>query len=271
MRSFTEKHAVITGAASGIGRAIAVALSDAGCHTCLIDIDALGLEQTVNEVQKKGVKAFGLTCNIADKNEVSHTLNALVEKWPSIDLLVNNAGITYRGRSDEMAQPDWERLLAVNLLGPMQITQRLLPFLLARPEAHVLNICSLLGLCGFSKFAAYSASKFGMVGYSEALRAEYLRSQLGVTAVCPGYVRTPFIESVPGKNGVRRERSTPQWLCTSPEIVALASLKAIRRNRGLVVLTPLAHVTWRLKRFFPSLFELPRLLKSRRMEPPDLQ
>ncbi len=181
-----------------------------------------------------------------------------------------NAGVTYRGRSEEMAQEDWEHLLAVNLLGPIQITQRLLPSLLARPEAHVLNVCSLLGLCGFSKFSAYSASKFALVGYSDSLRAEYLGSQLGVTALCPGFVRTPFIESVLGPHGQRRERSTPSWLCTTPEVIANRSMKAIRRNQGLVVVTPMAHVLWRLKRFMPSLFELKRIRRSRRIAIPEI-
>lgn len=245
-----------------------MSLAKAGCHTCLIDIDSLGLARTVQDIQQLGVKAIGLTCNIAERHELARTLNQVLGSWPEIDILVNNAGVTYRGRSVEMAQEDWEHLLAVNLLGPIQITQRLLPSMLARPEAHVLNVCSLLGLCGFSKFAAYSASKFALVGYSDSLRAEYLGSQLGVTALCPGFVRTPFIESVPGPHGERRKRSTPIWLSTTPEVIANRSIMAIRRNQGLVVITPMAHVLWRLKRFLPSFFELKRILKSHRVAPP---
>lgn len=236
----------------------------------MIDIDGAGLQRTLQDIQNLGVEAISFTCNIADKRELSRTLDGLVATWPEVDILVNNAGVTYRGSSHEMTQQEWEQLLAVNLLGPIQIAQRLIPLLLARPEAHVLNVCSLLGLCGISKFSAYCASKSGLVGYTEALRAEYLGSQLGVTALCPGFVRTPLIASVPGPHGRRRERSTPRWLCTTPEVIANRSIKAIRRNQGLVVVTPLAHVLWRLKRFMPSLFELKRIFKSRRIAPPEM-
>jgi 3-oxoacyl-[acyl-carrier protein] reductase len=267
MRTFRGKRAVITGAASGIGKAIAIELAKARCHTCLLDVDGTALEQTVQEVKELGVEALGFTCDVGDKDAVEAALSRTLAVWPELDILVNNAGVTYRGRSVEMVPSDWERLLAINLLGPIQICQRLLPVLLRRPEAHVLNVSSLLGLCGVSKFAAYNASKFGLVGYSEALRAEHLSSQLGVSVVCPGFVRTPFIEAVPGAQGMLRQRSVSHWLSTTPEVVARKSLQAIRKNRGLVVVTPLAHLAWRLKRFVPALFELPRLLKPRRITP----
>ncbi len=262
------KHAVITGAASGIGQAIAISLAKAGCHLYLIDIDSEGLAGTCQALQQLGVKAIGLKCNIAEKDELAYTLHRLLNISPEVDILVNNAGVTYRGRSEEMAQGNWEHLLAVNLLGPIQITQRLLPTLLQRREAHVLNVCSLLGLCGFSKFSAYNASKFGLVGYTESLRAEYLGSQLGVTALCPGFVRTPFIETVPGPHGQHRARTTPNWLCTTPEVIASRSMKAICRNQGLVVVTPMAHILWRLKRFLPSIFEFKRILRPYRIDCP---
>jgi short-subunit dehydrogenase len=268
MRTFLGKHAVVTGAASGIGRAISLSLAKAGCDLCLIDINQAGLAGTVKEVQQLGRTSISLTCNLAVKDDLDGTLDALLASWPAIDILVNNAGVAFRGRSEEMEPSDWERLLAVNLLAPIQITQRLLPTMLARSEAHVLNVCSLLGLCGFSKFSAYCASKFGLVGYSESLRTEYQGSPLGVTALCPGYVQTPFIESVPGPHGQHREQSTPRWLCTTPEVIANRSLKAIRRNQGLVVVTPLAQVLWRMKRFMPSIVGLAGIFKSGRFDPP---
>jgi short-subunit dehydrogenase len=268
MRSVQYKRAFITGAASGIGRAIALELARSDCHSCLIDIDEAGLARTVGDVQRLGVEAFGLVCDVGKESDIHVAIDQMLCKWPEIDILVNNAGVTYRGRSAEMATEDWQRLLAVNLNGPMQFCQRLLPVLLRRPEAHVLNVCSLLGLCGFSHFSAYSASKFGLVGYSEALRAEYLGSQLGVSAICPGFVRTPFIESVPGTGGVRRKRSTPKWLTTTAEVVARKSVRAIHRNKGLVVVTPLAHMLWWLKRLAPGWGELARPFRSRRIAPP---
>ena len=140
----------------------------------------------------------------------------------------------------------------MNSLGPIRICQQLLPMLLSRPEAHVLNVWSVMGLCGFPKFSAYCASTFALVGYSESLRAEHLGSRLGVTAVCPGFVRTAFIESIPTARGARHRPSVPAWLRTTPDMVARKSVKAIRCNRGSVLVTPSAHLTWRLKRFVPG-------------------
>jgi 3-oxoacyl-[acyl-carrier protein] reductase len=230
MQNLQAKRAAITGAASGIGRAIAIAIELA-------------------------------------KADIGRAIDSMLASWPEIDVLVNNAGVAYRGNSAEMMQADWERLLVINLLAPIQICQRLLPVLLCRPEAHVVNVSSMLGLCGFPKFSAYSASKFGLVGYTESLRMEHIRSQIGVSAVCPGFVLTPFIDSVPTAGGGRRQKPPPRWFCTTAETVAKKTVKAIRRDRGVVVVTPLAQLTWRLKRFIPAVFELPKLLWDRRHDP----
>jgi short-subunit dehydrogenase len=268
MRTLRGKRAVVTGAASGIGKAIAKELAKAGCHTYLLDIDEAGLQRTVAEISQMGVEVNSGVVDLADKAAVEGTLEQMLASWREIDILVNNAGVAYRGNSAEMSEHDWEHLLRINLAAPIQICQRLLPVLLRRPEGHVLNVSSMIGLCGFPKFSAYAASKFGLVGYSESLRMEHIRSQIGVSAVCPGFVLTPFIESVPTTAGAVRKRPPPRWLCTTPEVVARKSVRAIRRNRGVVAVTPLAHLAWRLKRFVPAVFELPRLLRTRRHNPP---
>ena len=119
----------------------------------------------------------------------SATVAEMLSRSDGVDILVNNAGITYYGNVERMAADHWDRLMRVNLLSHIQFTRELLPSLFARQEAHVLNVCSVLGLVGMPKVTAYCASKFGMVGFSEALRNELGRQGLGVTALCPGFVR----------------------------------------------------------------------------------
>jgi short-subunit dehydrogenase len=266
MRNFKGRHAVITGAASGIGRAIALELARAGCNCFLVDRDSTGLNEVVGLIRQIGVEAIGSVCDLSDLPQIDAMLDGLFHQWPEVDILVNNAGVTFRGRTEQVSASEWQKVIAVNLIAPMHITHRLLPRLLERPQAHVVNVCSLLGLCGFAKFSAYCASKFGLLGFSESLRAEYRGTQLAVHAICPGFVRTAFIEAVPGPGGVKRERATPRWLCTSAEAVADATMRAMRRNRRVIVLTPFAQLVWRIKRYTPFLLEMPLLRRRRRLE-----
>jgi short-subunit dehydrogenase len=145
--------------------------------------------------------------------------------------------------------------MRVNLLSHIQFTRELLPSLLARPEAHVLNVCSVLGLVGMPKVAAYCASKFGMVGFSEALRNELGRQGLGVTALCPGFVRTNLFTNAPLEADVEEHKLPPKVITTTPERVANAAVKAIYRNRRLVVMEPFARLMYATKRFAPWLLD----------------
>jgi short-subunit dehydrogenase len=123
--------------------------------------------------------------------------------------------------------------------------------MLSRTEAHVLNVCSVLGLVGMPKVTAYCTSKFGLVGFSEALRNEYGREGLGVTALCPGFVTTNLFTNAPLEESVEEHKQPPRIVCTTPERVANAAVKAIYRNRRLVTLEPFAKFMYGVKRFAP--------------------
>ena len=172
MREIRGKTALVTGAASGIGRAIALRLAHEGATLFLVDIDENGLAETAAEARACGVEVVTRRCNVAEPREVSAAVAEALSRWNGVDILVNNAGITYYGKVERMAADHWDRLMRVNLLSHIQFTRELLPSLLARREAHVLNVCSVLGLVGMPKVTAYCTSKFGMVGFSEALRNE---------------------------------------------------------------------------------------------------
>ena len=124
---------------------------------------------------------------------------------------MNNAGITYYGKTVEMSDEHWDRVLRINLYAHLQFTRELLPSLLARPEAHVLNTCSMFGLFGAPKLAAYCTTKFALVGFSDALRAEYGRDGLGVTALCPGFVRTNLFTSAPQHETAKEPKVPPKF------------------------------------------------------------
>jgi short-subunit dehydrogenase len=255
MREIRGKTALVTGAASGIGRAISLRLAAEGATLFLVDIDEEGLAETAAESRTHVVEVVTRGCNVAEPQEVSAAVAEALSRWNGVDILVNNAGITYYGKIERMAADHWDRLMRINLLSHMQFTRELLPSLLARREAHVLNVCSVLGLVGMPKVTAYCASKFGMVGFSEALRNELGRQGLGVTALCPGFVRTNLFTNAPLEAKAEEHKIPPKAITTTPERVANAAVKAIYRNRRLVVMEPFARLMYTTKRFAPWLLD----------------
>jgi 3-oxoacyl-[acyl-carrier protein] reductase len=254
MQELRGAQAVVTGAASGIGRAISLALAREGTHLYLVDVEPSGLESVAKQAESvakqaesPGVEVRTGRFDLADAAAVSACAEAILAAERQPRLLVNNAGVAWRGSARRMPHDEVERLLAVNLLAPVRLTQRLLPTLLEQPDPHVLNVCSLAGLVAIRGLALYSTSKFGLVGYSQALRRDH-GDRLGVTALCPGWVATPLLEA--GNSGRRHKRKRRSQ---SPEYVAERALEAIRADRSLVVLSPVAKLLWWAHRIHPGL------------------
>ncbi len=264
MRRIRGKTALVTGAASGIGRAISLRLADEGARLYLLDINAVELAKVVAEAKRRGVDAVGRQCDLSQRSQITAAVHHLLDRLGGVDLLVNNAGVTYYGKSCGMAAEHWDRLLAINLLAPIQLTLELLPTLLSRDEAHILNVASICGLVGLERVAAYSTSKFGLVGFSESLRAEFWRQRLGVTALCPGFVDTNLFSAAARGADVKANKTPPRWMLATPELIANRAIRAIYRNRGLVVIQPYARVLHLLKRWAPGLLELPYRLQRRK-------
>jgi 3-oxoacyl-[acyl-carrier protein] reductase len=253
MRVIRGKKALVTGAASGIGRALALALAQEGADLYLIDRDEAGLVAAAGEARGFGVAVATRICDLSQPSEITATIQSLLSDGVP-DILVNNAGVAYYGATHDMTVEQWDRIIAVNLLAPIQLVRELMPALLAQDDAHILNICSIFGLVPLRKGAAYQTSKFGLVGLSAALRAEYGRD-IGVTALCPGFVRTALLETFTTGDPGRPRPAVPAWLCTSPEKVAAVAIRAIRRNKGVVVITPAARLLWWLARLSPDLLD----------------
>ncbi|MEO1978991.1 MAG: SDR family NAD(P)-dependent oxidoreductase [Fuerstiella sp.] len=253
MKTFDNKTAFLTGAASGIGRELALQLSSLGCNLYLVDIDEVGLHDVARTIGQK-VRVQTRVCDLADPTAISSTLSDFDRNAEVIDLLISNAGVLYYGPTHEMSQDQWDWLMKINLLAPIQITNHFLPQLMERPDAHIANMCSISGMVAGGRFAAYHTSKFGLIGFTEALRAEYGRKGIGVTAVCPGPVQTSLSEA-----GVAKENGSvptpPAFLCASAARVAALTIKAIRRNKRQIVITPMAHGLFQLKRFAPGLID----------------
>ncbi|HUG91651.1 MAG TPA: SDR family oxidoreductase [Planctomycetaceae bacterium] len=267
MRVIRGKRALVTGAASGIGRALALALAREGAHVYLLDVDDARLSAVAAEAARQGVDAVAARCDLTRPADITAALQEMLDRWGGVDIVVNNAGVVYYGPTDRMTAAQWDWLLGINLLAPIQIIRELLPVLKERPEAHILNVCSIAGLVAGGRTAAYHVAKFGLVGFSEALRAEYARRGIGVTALCPGPVRTNLYRSgISGKGPA--VPLPPRWICASEEAVARKAIRAIRRNRRLVLVTPLAHLLFNVKRFAPWVLDVMNRFSLRRRKRP---
>jgi 3-oxoacyl-[acyl-carrier protein] reductase len=153
-----------------------------------------------------------------------------------------------------MTAKQWDRILSLNLLTPIQLVRELLPTLSAQDEVNIVNVCSVCGLVPMRKGAAYQTSKFGLVGFSAALRAEYGGRDFGITALCPGFVDTAMIEQFETIGHQRRHR-IPPWMRTSADKVAKRAIVAIRHNEGLVVVSPIARLLWFAMRLSPGFLD----------------
>jgi len=258
VKTLRGKKALITGAGSGIGRAIALELARHGTDLHLLDLAADPLEAVCREVRDAGAEAVPIVCDLSEPDQVSRAVAGLLERWGGLDILVNNAAVLCAGPVQLVTAEQWRRTLAVNLHAPIQLITELLDVLLGRPEAHILNVCSMTGLFALRKLAPYQTSKFALVGLTESLRADLRKTRVGATALCPGFTRTALIDSADNAEPARPFTGPPRWLCTTPHRVARHAVRAIRRNRPLVLVTPLAKLLFLAKRISPRAFDLLR-------------
>ena len=255
MQLIRNKKALVTGAASGIGRAIAIRLAREGADLYLLDVDEAGLSQVVAEGRRLGVNVIGRYCDVSQSQQIVASTEYILDRWAGVDILVNNAGIGYFGKTEQMTAEHCEHLLAINLHAPIHFTRELLPTLLARPEAHVMNVASFFGLVGTRRVAVYTSSKFGLVGFSESLRAEYGKLGLGVTALCPGFVNTNLFSAAPLGEDQNQPKRPPAWLLTTPEKIADHAIRAIYRDSPVAIPQFYAKLAHLGKRLLPGLYD----------------
>ncbi len=267
MRTIRGKKAVVTGASSGIGREVCLELAKAGANLYLVDIDEAGMAQTAELCEQLGVEVRQRSCDVSKSENITETVEAILADWDVVDILVNNAGVAYYGPVMRMTSEQWDWLLAINLHAPIRFTHEFLPILLSRPEGHVVNMASICGLVAGPRQTAYHVSKFGLVGYTESLRAEFAGKTLGLTCMCPGLVRTPLWKNAVQGFQKGQHRQPPRWVATTPRRVARRCIKAIRRNNSLVVMTPIAHFLYTLKRFSPRLLDFMQRFRLKKRKP----
>ncbi|MEV6347089.1 SDR family NAD(P)-dependent oxidoreductase [Actinoplanes sp. NPDC051851] len=277
MRRFTfaGSTCVITGAAGGIGAALALDLARRRAVLVLIDRDAEGLARvaaTAREIGARGVTTYRI--DLGDGGDRRDLAAEIVSRHGGADLLINNAGVTLSGTFEQNSLADVDWLLEINLHAVIRMTKAFLPQLLARPGSHLVNISSLFGLIAPPRQVAYATSKYAVRGFTEALRHELVPRGVGVTVVHPGGVRTDIAlnarisgPDVDGEQAAENRRFTENALTLPPEEAAAQIVTAIQNRRPRLVITRAARAADWLARLAPARYWVvsERVARSRKI------
>ncbi len=250
------KLALVTGAGSGIGRETALLCARRGANLAVCDVNEVGLEETASEARRLGSDVLTERVDVSDRAQMQAFAGAVHERVAAVDLLVNNAGVGLGAGFLETPLEDWEWIVPINLMGVVHGCHFFVPAMVERRRGHVVNISSAAGFFANPALAAYTATKFAVLGLSEALRIELRPHGIGVSAICPGLINTPITRTsrLRGSSVERRARVVRMYERRNygPERVAARILLAVQRNRAVMPVTAEAWATWWLVRFAPS-------------------
>ncbi|MBV8860734.1 MAG: SDR family oxidoreductase [Mycobacterium sp.] len=240
--TFAGKRCLLTGAASGIGRATALRLAARGAELYLTDRNAEGLALTVADARALGAQVpEHRALDIATYDDVASFAQEIHAEHPSMDIVMNIAGVSAWGTVDRLSHEQWTKMVAINLMGPIHVIESFVPpMVAARRGGHLVNVSSAAGLIGLPWHAAYSASKFGLRGLSEVLRFDLARYRIGVSVVVPGAVDTPLVNTVEIAGVDRDDPVVDRWVnrfsghAVTPERAADKILAGMAKNRFLI-------------------------------------
>jgi NAD(P)-dependent dehydrogenase (short-subunit alcohol dehydrogenase family) len=274
-----SRVAVVTGAASGIGFALSTALAERGDTVVMTDVNGDQLESSAAVLAGRGLSVSSTVLDVRVPGDVSALVHRVSDEHGRLDLIFNNAGVGVGGETDQLSATHWDRIIDINLKGVVNGVSAAYPLMLKQRFGHIVNTASLAGLVPATFMAPYVMTKHAVVALTLSLRAEAARYGVGVTALCPGVVDTPFfgkgaaadlprsrlsnaIESEKNAKG----RAVAQKVVRGypPAQLAQDALEAVTRNEALVIVPRLARAQWRAQRFAPGLLNSVRTLACRR-------
>ena len=257
MQDFTNKVAAITGAASGMGRALALSLAKQGCHVAISDVDSDGLHETESLI-KSGVKVSCHVLDVSNKLEVKNYASAVEQQHGKVNMIFNNAGVSVTDTAEHMSLEDFEWLMNINFWGVVYGTRAFLPFLREQQEAHIINTSSIFGTIALPSQSAYNASKFAVRGYTYSVRQELADTHIGVSCVQPGGVKTNIVANsrfVPSDNESPTKEEFVEKFETlaglTSEQAAEQILNGVRKNKAQILVGRDAKLIALIERLMP--------------------
>ncbi|MET0899024.1 MAG: SDR family NAD(P)-dependent oxidoreductase [Mycobacterium sp.] len=254
-RSFVGKQAIVTGAGSGIGAALCRALVEVGANVLCTDIDADAADRTAAAL---GPRARAVRVDVTSADSVKAAVDDVVSRAGALDLMFNNAGITWAADTEKLTLAHWNSIIDVNIRGVVHGVAAAYPQMVEQGHGHIINTASMAGLAAAGQITSYVMTKHAVVGLSLALRSEAAAHNIGVLAICPAAVETPILDKglITGINGrefYRMGQRSKEFY--DPDRLARDTLRAIERNRGLLVVPRSAYAGWLLARFAPGLMQ----------------
>lgn len=255
-RDLQGNNAVITGAASGIGRALAVELAKERCHLLLADINEDGLLGTLELVKRSGGSGEVFPCDVSILDDVMKMADHCFNAWGKVDLLINNAGVASIGFMGDIPIKDWEWIVSINFWGVVYGCHAFVPRMKKQGCGHIVNVASAAGILSSAEMAPYNATKAAVISISETLKSELAPFGIGVTVTCPTFIRTNLMEKLRYTDEFQKQCSTTgidnaRW---TPEMIAAQVVDAVRKDRLYVVPQAAAKLMWLSKRISPSAF-----------------
>jgi short-subunit dehydrogenase len=257
-----NKTAVVTGAASGIGRALGVKLAESGCRLALGDIDVKGMAETAEMIARIGGYASIHPVDMGNRDQVYAFADSVIKHHGNVHILINNAGVTLTALIEEMEDADFEWLMNINFWGMVHATRAFLPHLKSNGKTHIVNVSSIFGLCGIPTQAAYNSSKFAIRGFTESLSQELMGTGVSVSVVFPGGILTNIAKNGRFKSNsdLVKDKSSVITLheklsFTSADTAAKKIIKAIMRKEKRVLVGFDAYLFDIIQRLFPSAYQ----------------
>lgn len=241
---------LITGAASGLGRALAIRFAQAGCRICVADINAERAQETIDAIDRTEGEGFFEQLNVTEKDAFARARLACENVWGGIDILINNAGVASGGPFDWLSEDDWDYVMDINFKGVLRGCQAFVPDFKTRKQGHIVNIASMAGLLNPPGMSNYNVSKAAVVSLSETLAVELAPFNVGVTCVCPSFFKTNLAESMRTPD-TATEKSLEKLMDTSSDItaedIADQVYQAVQSRQFLVMPHVRAREAWAFK------------------------
>lgn len=267
MQRFKGKRIVITGAASGLGRAVALRFAREGWSVCIADIHLQRAAEVANEVQQAGGEALVFECNIAKAEDFEALAQYVDAQWGGVDILVNNAGISSAGTLQESSYEEWQLLLDINLMGVVRGCKTFTPLLARQGQGHIVNVASFAGIASAPGMVTYNVAKAGVISLSESLRHELSAENIDVSVVCPAFFPTNLMESMNKEATKALVTKLMKRSGVTADNVAQHIYKGVEDRDFMLITHKDARLQYQMKRLSPDLFHfgMHQILKKMNM------
>ena len=264
MKELKGKVVALTGAGSGIGRGVAMAMMRQGATLAIADINEVGLNETAAMIAEAGGKVSATILDVSNSADISQWASNIISQHGQADVVINNAGVTLAATGSDQSHDDLAWVMDVNFWGVVHGTRAFLPHFLERNSGHIVNISSIFGLFGVAGQSAYCASKFAVRGYSDSIRVELDKSNVNMTVVHPGGIRTNIVNSVRFRLQGDEAPSKGEFIAkankllarTEPDDAGEQIVKAIQRNKARLLIGRDAKYIDIMQRLMPARFPL---------------